>query len=337
MNQPSTESTSIKGTNLGISGSYPTENKCGTSGPLLSSPGKTSSGKRTTGPKSFVNDIARTLLSGCLSRALRLNAFLKRTAQTSTSGGDGQPEAVFDILNCGPRNRFCTPFVVAHNCLALGYQAGYKKFIFMMRLYGIKPEEIFTEDPTHIQVDEFKNWLTMCEKEEDLAEFHKATPEEIRVMVGAWLQVQDFRLNNPLLRGLWNMMDQGIKTAASHKENFDIRIPSGRVLSYIKPFTRDNQTMAWAVRGDKPEHFYGGKLAQNCSQSLARDYFVAGQCRLLRAGYEILWTVYDEYVIECDTEKDYTAEIAAIVRDTPDWGKACPIDVDINKSHCYTK
>ncbi len=145
------------------------------------------------------------------------------------------------------------------------------------------------------------------------------------------------RLNNPLLRGLWNMMGQGIKTAAAHKENFDIRMPSGRVMSYVKPFVRDDVVMAWAVRGDKPKHFYSGKIVENLSQALARDYFVAGQCRLLRAGFEILWTVYDEYVIECDTEKDYTAEIAAIVRDTPDWGKACPIDVEINKSHCYTK
>lgn len=67
----------------------------------------------------------RNVLASCLAvgcRANRLLLGMRRRLQGETTAA-GVP--VYDILLCGPRNRFATPFFIAHNC---GYSMGPRKF-----------------------------------------------------------------------------------------------------------------------------------------------------------------------------------------------------------------
>ena len=223
--------------------------------------------------------------------------------------------------------------------LALGYQAGFKKFIVMLRIYGIDPYALFTEEPSPDEILMFKDWLVRANKEADLHEYEKLDAATQRVWVCAWLQVMDYRAKNPLQCNLWRRMDFGLKTSLNHHETFEVQVPSGRSMYYFDPVMQDGRVMARVERGGDHKVFYGGKITENITQAVARDIFVAGWCRLHRAGVRVHWTVYDEYVMcvpDAITKEDQD-RIREVIREVPNWATGLPVDVSLKLDDCYLK
>lgn len=111
-----------------------------------------------------------------------------------------------------------------------------------------------------------------------------------------------------------------------------ILLPSGRYLFYAHPansranpakpsiYYRKFKGNTWAI-----EDIYGGKLAENITQAVARDILAEAMVRLDAAGFEIVGHVHDEIVIELPAGEDRTQEVIEIMTQSPSWAPDLPI------------
>ena len=73
-------------------------------------------------------------------------------------------------------------------------------------------------------------------------------------------------------------------------------------------------------------------------QATARDVFADCYARVLNAGFEVVWSVHDELIVEVDeNDKDAAKEIENLMSITPDWLEGCPIGAEAYEATKYTK
>ena len=116
-----------------------------------------------------------------------------------------------------------------------------------------------------------------------------------------------------------------------------IRLPSGRKLFYARPHMGVNRfgrpaVCYWGV-GQKSHRWevvetYGGKLAENITQAVARDCLFDAVMRLEAAGYPVAFHIHDEVVIDAPPGKDRLEDVLALLRQVPDWAEGLPLDAD---------
>lgn len=71
---------------------------------------------------------------------------------------------------------------------------------------------------------------------------------------------------------------------------------------------------------------YGGKLAENVTQAVARDVIAYAMPPAEEAGYEVVLTVHDEIVTETPDEDRFSAEgLAQIMATNPEWADGLPL------------
>ncbi len=117
-----------------------------------------------------------------------------------------------------------------------------------------------------------------------------------------------------------------------------IRLPSGRKLYYAQPHMGQDRfgrpsirymglnqtTKKWEVL-----ETYGGKLAENITQAVARDCLAEAIDRLEAAGYRVVFHIHDEVVIDrpgaTEADLDRVTEIMSVV---PDWAPGLPLAAD---------
>ena len=135
------------------------------------------------------------------------------------------------------------------------------------------------------------------------------------------------------------------------------RLPSGRKIYYFKPEisqkTRAIKTKTGfkQIEVDELRYLrvkngrlfrastYGGKLAENITQAVARDFMAEGMLRLEANGYEIVGTVHDEVIAEVDQD-DTTKTVSNgtdLLEMVPVWADGCPIIADGFETIRYRK
>jgi DNA polymerase len=213
--------------------------------------------------------------------------------------------------------------------LALGYGAGWRKFILMaLVMAGL---DITKDDPEFVEVFDFK--LNKKVKQPG----YGATSKRI---------VKEFRNSNKLIVDLWNRLEGQFR--ASVGQHFDMRLPSGRIMQYRdvrcaiemqvdpdtkKPFKRER----WTANADgNRKYFYGGKLCENAVQAIARDVFGEHIAALDEKGVPCLFTVHDEGIFEVDKDFDVRDILKEMSR-CPEWLKGCPISADVEEVERYKK
>jgi len=304
-----TVSTSIKDMNEVTSALPARKNRCGILGLRCGSSGKALGIRLAIGARNTADGIARVMLSGCLLGAIRLRGFLRRMRRTLTSGDDGQCEAVYDLLRCGPRSRFCTPWAVAHNCLGLGFGLGPGKFVRIV-----------------------KQWTG-----KDI------TPEEAKVIV------RDFREKNAPIVKLWRYLERSIlshdRDPGVPKPSKAV-LPSGREIRYFDLLEsgRDDEggMSSWSgrvVRGEPRKKIWGGLLSENVTQATARDILAVKIRESEDAGMPVVLHVHDEIVVEvpeADAEEAKT-ELNRIMSTAPEWAPGLPMRSDTKILRRYGK
>lgn len=96
-------------------------------------------------PRSLLRNSCRRLLLALLNKVSQESKY--------SSGNPNAPVPVYDITSAGPRHRFATPNFIVSNCLALGYGAGYAKFIVMASAFGLDVTEKDEEYALRASVD----------------------------------------------------------------------------------------------------------------------------------------------------------------------------------------
>ena len=220
--------------------------------------------------------------------------------------------------------------LVKAQVLALGYQAGWEKFLVMGKEYtGV---DFAADDPEFIEVD-------------DPVKGGKKT-------VSGYGQrakqiVSTFREHSKLTTDLWKKLDDSFKRSIA--SDFVMSLPSGRKMRYEKvrceariiadPETGNpkRKTVFTADVGGKRVESYGGKLTENLIQATARDVFGHHLLRLEDTpGIRVLFSSHDEAITEVDSDVT-VKQIEEIMSECPEWIEGCPIAAEAKEVACYEK
>lgn len=151
------------------------------------------------------------------------------------------------------------------------------------------------------------------------------TEEELPDIVARWRQA------NPRIRDLWYAVENAALAAMQtaqpqaiyglifalegdilYGQTFlTVRLPSGRKLFYPRPFLKENQfgkmalhyyTVGQQTRKWEVASTYGGKLAENIVQAIARDCLAVTLERIVDRGLQVVFHVHDEVIIDAPME-----------------------------------
>lgn len=179
--------------------------------------------------------------------------------------------------------------------------------------------------------------------------------DELQGLVDAW------RAANPHIVKLWKTVDSASKEAVENNMAVMIRhgivfegrsrvmyiqLPSGRKLSYWHPRLGKNkfdstsllyEGMNQTTKQWRDQETYGGKLVENIVQAIARDCLAYAMLNLEKAGYQIVFHVHDEVIIEIEEDKANLEEVCTIMGQSIPWAKGLLLRADGYKTKYYKK
>lgn len=124
---------------------------------------------------------------------------------------------------------------------------------------------------------------------------------------------------------------------AQNSEYLTVSLPSGRKLYYVQPQISENRWgnpsisymgMDQNTKKWKRVETYGGKLVENAVQAIARDCLALSIERLKEAGYNVVFHIHDEVVIECEEERASLDEAVKIMSEPIPWAPDLPLGAD---------
>ena len=181
----------------------------------------------------------------------------------------------------------------------------------------------------------------------------KMPEEEMQPLVDAW------RAANPNIVAFWNAMDRAARKVIRSKTSVRVgkvtlywqddkmlmRLPSGRNLCYQSPHFTMNRFGSDAIGYYAPnaagqmvkQETFGGKLAENATQAIARDILAHAMLNLDAAGYPIVFHVHDEAVMEMPIGEGSMEDACAVMGQPPDWASDLPLRADGYECAYYRK
>lgn len=181
----------------------------------------------------------------------------------------------------------------------------------------------------------------------------KMPEEEMQPLVDAW------RAANPNIVAFWNALDRAARAIIRRKTSARIgkvalywqddkmfaRLPSGRNLCYQSPHFTENRFGSDAIGYYAPnaagqmvvQETFGGKLAENATQAIARDILAHALLTLEKNGYPVIFHVHDEAVIEMPIGQGSLEEACRLMAIAPDWAENLPLRADGYECAYYQK
>lgn len=213
--------------------------------------------------------------------------------------------------------------------LALGYQGGVGAFQSMARVYGVR----ISDD----QADEIKR------------AWREAHPKIVRY----WYELEAAAINAVDMGTTFRAGVAGREVAFKKSGSFLLcRLPSGRVICYPYPIIKQIDT-PW---GEKKTalHFmsvngvtgkweetttYGGSLAENITQAVARDLLAEALPRMEAAGFPVVFHAHDEIVAEIDEAAGDEAlhKAEEVMAEAPKWAEGLPLAAEGWRAFRYRK
>jgi DNA polymerase len=127
------------------------------------------------------------------------------------------------------------------------------------------------------------------------------------------------------------------------------QLPSGRRLAYYKPrvemvrnkFGTDKMTLTYLTLDAKTKQLvrrpsYGGLLTENLVQAISRDIMVSAMFNVKNDNIDIVLTVHDELLLECETTVEIDRVTQLMTRPLP-WAKNLPLAVNAWRGKRYGK
>lgn len=167
--------------------------------------------------------------------------------------------------------------------------------------------------------------------------------------------VHKWRNSNPKIVEYWHDLEAAAKEAIKYKKRVAVNnkiafeadanylmmtLPGGRKLFYSHPIVRKapgktvesifyegliQATKQWGLIDT-----YGGSLAENSCQAVARDLLGAAMISLAKAGYNIVAHVHDEVIVEVPREnaQQHYENIIRLMTQAPSWASDLPLKAD---------
>ena len=177
--------------------------------------------------------------------------------------------------------------------------------------------------------------------------------EELKGLVQSW------RTANPHIVNYWYEIDGAVKAAVKERKMtkvgmvtvyyqsgmLKIALPSGRVLSYVRPRMTVNrfgsESVSYEGIGTNRKwtriESYGAKFCENIVQATARDVLAEAMLRLEKKGFDIVCHIHDEVVLEVPEGTSSLEEVNEIMAVCPDWCEGLPLKAAGFESPFYKK
>ena len=177
--------------------------------------------------------------------------------------------------------------------------------------------------------------------------------EELKGLVQSW------RTANPHIVNYWYEIDGAVKAAVKERKMtkvgmvtvyyqsgmLKIAMPSGRVLSYVRPRMTVNrfgsESVSYEGIGTNRKwtriESYGAKFCENIVQATARDVLAEAMLRLEKKGFDIVCHIHDEVVLEVPEGSSSVEEVNEIMAVCPDWCEGLPLKAAGFESPFYKK
>lgn len=200
--------------------------------------------------------------------------------------------------------------------LALGYQGGVGAFQTMAAAYRVEIEDELA--------DEIK------------VKWRKANKNIVRF----WYALEEAANNAVKHRG--HAFDAGPITFKCHGDFLFAKLPSGRRLAYYQPRLGNSGLEFWGTDSRLGGRWakldtYGGKLAENITQAVARDLLADAMLRVEAAGYPVVMHVHDEIVSEVPKDFGSLSQFEELICQMPDWATGLPMAVEGFECERYRK
>lgn len=177
--------------------------------------------------------------------------------------------------------------------------------------------------------------------------------EELKGLVQSW------RTANPHIVNYWYEIDGAVKAAVKERKMtkvgmvtvyyqsgmLKIALPSGRVLSYVRPRMTVNrfgsESVSYEGVGTNRKwtriESYGAKFCENIVQATARDVLAEAMLSLEKKGFDIVCHIHDEVVLEVPEGTSSLEEVNEIMAVCPDWCEGLPLKAAGFESPFYKK
>ena len=187
------------------------------------------------------------------------------------------------------------------------------------------------------------------------------TEAEAKATVSTWRKL------NPEILKFWGQMDETIKAATMDRSKLlEIEMPTGDKLRHfsVRYFSKeaidpktgtkitdlDGDTIfkhgyeSFTTRGDftpmsKQPNLWGGTMAENVTQRMARDVLAEAVIRLENAGLPVVFHAHDEVILEVDigSREEAKREAEKIMLRAPKWAPDLPLGVEGDFADTYVK
>ena len=239
--------------------------------------------------------------------------------------------------------------------LALGFQGGVGALQTMCRAYRLTLAQtlnILRQRATEDNLDRTRFLWQLNGKKAEISKEEFFASDLIK---------QFWREANPNIVQYWASLEQAAREAVANPGSKQLagakgreitytingsflwcRLPSGRVLCYpypkiedLSPFKGsdkrptltymnvDSYTKKWLRKKS-----YGGLLAENVTQAVARDLLAEAVIRLEEQGYPVVMHIHDEVVTEVQKDFGSLYEVKNVMSKIPSWAQGLPISAE---------
>ncbi|WP_294609688.1 DNA polymerase [uncultured Gilliamella sp.] len=240
--------------------------------------------------------------------------------------------------------------------LALGYEGGVGAFITFSTAYGIDLDAM--ADAALHNVDE--DILFSAKNAYEWALKNKRTyglSDKAYIVCDAFKR--SWRQAHPNIVDLWKSLDcdmRSVITGGARTTNVNdklvidkvgawlrIQLPSGRYLCYPGARIDENGKISYMglntySRKWERINTYGGKIAENITQAVARDVMAWSMPCIDEIGFNIVLTVHDEIITEAPDTPEYSHEyLSQMLSTPPQWAKGLPLAAAGFEAYRYKK
>lgn len=240
--------------------------------------------------------------------------------------------------------------------LALGYEGGVGAFITFSTAYGIDLDAMAESALGNIDKD-------ILEQAKNAYEWAHKNKRTYGLSPKAYIVCDAFKRSwreaHPNIIDFWKALDMSVRAVIEgrykslkikNKIEIDkigswlrIKLPSGRYLCY--PGARIDEAGKISYLGQNTYsrkweriYTYGGKIAENITQAVARDVMAWKMPCIDEIGFQIVLTVHDEIITEAPDVPEYSHEYLSQMLSTPPfWADGLPLAAAGFESYRYKK
>lgn len=240
--------------------------------------------------------------------------------------------------------------------LALGYEGGVGAFLTFAAVYGIDLEAMGEHaigsipQPILNEANSALAWTKLNKR------------PTFGLSDRAWLVCDSFkrawRYGHPAIASFWKeLQDAAVLAVQRPGATFTcrmlklrrdgawlrIRLPSGRFLCYPSPQVDETGKLSYMGVNQYSRKWsrlktYGGKLAENVTQAVARDVLAGNMPGIEAAGYQIVLSVHDENITEAPDTAEFSADhLASLMATNPPWAEGLPLAAAGFEAYRYRK